>query len=107
MRSKTLLAANILAAVYSMYLILYFSGVMADAFEGVDLAAGTIATALVTPHIILFSLGTIFGWIGFILKKSWAALAAAILYSAGTLCCLLYAVACAPIMILGFVGYDK
>ena len=106
MRSKILFVANILATLYTVYLISYFSGATASA-DGAEAIGGAIATAMVTPHMIMFLIGAIFGWIGFVIKKSWAALVAAILYSVGTLFFLMYAMFGIPILVLGFVGYAK
>lgn len=105
-RSKMLAVATILATAYTIYLICYFVGGTASA-EGTEALAGAIATALVMPHMILFLIGVIFGWIGLLLKKSWGALVSAILYSVGTLFFLAYAMFGVPILILGFVGYAK
>ena len=105
-RSRMLLVATILATAYTIYLINYFFGGTASA-KGIDFLAGAIATALVMPHMLLFLIGTIFGWIGFILKKSWGALVAAILYSVGTLFFLAYAIFGVPILVFGFIGYAK
>ena len=106
MRSKFLFAASTLATLYVIYLISYFGGSLSGA-EGAEAVGGAIATAMVTPHIIMFLVGAIFGWIGFIAKKSWAALVAAILYSVGTLLFLMYAMFGIPLLIFGFIGYSK
>ena len=106
MRSKVLFVANALATFYVVYLISYFSGAVMSS-DGAEAVGGAIATALVTPHMIMFLIGAVFGWIGFICRKSWGALVAAILYSVGTLLFLVYAMFGVPILILGFVGYSK
>lgn len=106
MRSKVLCIATALATAYSIYLISYFVGGTASS-SGSEAVGGAIATALVTPHMLMFSIGAIFGWLGVFLKKSWAALVAAILYSVGTLCFLAYFMFGIPILVLGFVGYSK
>ncbi len=106
MRSKILFVANVLATLYVVYLMVYFGGSMAEA-EGAEAIGGAIATAMVTPHMIMFLIGAIFGWLGFFLKKSWGALVGAILYSVGTLLFLMYIMFGAPILILGFIGYAK
>lgn len=106
MRSKVLLVASSLATLYAIYLISYFGGSTLEA-EGAEAVGGAIATALVMPHMMMFLIGAVFGWLGYFCKKSWAALVAAILYSAGTLFFLLYAMFGVPILILGFVGYSK
>ncbi len=106
MRSKILFTASALATLYSIYLLSYFVGGTMNA-GGAEAVGGAIATALVTPHMIMFLIGAIFGWIGFLAKKSWGALVAAILYSVGTLFFLMYAMFGVPILVLGFVGYSK
>lgn len=106
MRSKTLFVASALATLYTIYLISYFGGGTLNA-DGAEAIGGAIATALVTPHMIMFLIGAVFGWIGFLAKKTWAALVAAILYSVGTLFFLMYAIFGVPILVLGFIGYSK
>lgn len=106
MRSKVLLIANALATAYAIYLITYFGGSTINS-DGAEAVGGAIATALVTPHMIMFLIGAVFGWVGFFTKKSWGALVAAILYSVGTLFFLVYAMFGIPILIFGFIGYSK
>ncbi len=103
-RSIALAVATIAATAYMIYLFCYFIGGLASA-EGAEWVGGAIATALVTPHTIMFAIGAVFGWLGFLFKKAWAALVAAILYSVGTLFFLAYIMFGAPILILGFIGY--
>ena len=105
-RSKTLFIATALATIYAVYLISYFFGGTTSA-DGAEAVGAAIATALVMPHMTMFLIGAIFGWIGFFLKATWSALVAAILYSVGTLLFLAYFMFGAPILILGFVGYSK
>lgn len=105
-RSKALFICSILATIYTIYLIFYFGGsMMTD--DSTEAISGAIATALVTPHMVMIGLGTIFSWLGFFLKKSWAALAGAVLYCVGALIFILYAVFCIPLIILGFVGFSN
>lgn len=105
-RSKILFAATALATIYVVYLISYFFGETAN-LEGAEAIGGAIATVLVMPHMVMFLIGVVFGWIGVLARKSWAALVGAILYSVGTLFFLMYAIFGAPIFILGFIGYSK
>ncbi len=105
-RSKTLFVGTGLATIYVIYLISYFFGGVASS-DGAEAIGGAIATALVMPHMIMFLIGAVFGWLGLLCKKSWAALVGAILYSVGTLMFLAYAMFGVPILILGFVGYSK
>lgn len=104
MRSKMLFVANFLATAYAIYLIVYFGGATLSS-DGTEALAGAVASALVTPHMIMFLIGAVFAWIGFLFKKSWGALVGAILYSVGTLFFLAYAMFGVPILILGFIGY--
>ena len=128
MRSKSLLFANIWTTLYSIPMFLIFVGsiivegasyyieiqkllfnLLSLSVEyGADSAkiiyAGMI---LLYVNIGLFLLGTIVGWIGFIAKKSGAALFSAIMYLLGTLCFPICALTGIPAVILGFVGYSK
>ena len=103
-RSVILFIATILSTAYAIYLICYFIGGTASS-SGTEALSGALATTLVMPHMIVFLIGSVFGWIGALLKKLWAALVAAILYSVGTLFFLAYAMFGVPILILGFIGY--
>lgn len=105
-RSKCLFVSTALATLYAVYLMSYFFGSMSSA-EGAEAIGGAIATALVMPHMVMFIIGAVFGWIGVISKASWAALVGAILYSVGTLFFLVYFMFGVPILILGFIGYNN
>ena len=103
-RIIALAIATISATAYAVYLFVYFFGAVANS-DGAEAIGGVIATALVTPHTIMFLIGAIFGWLGVFLKKTWAALTAAILYAVSTLLFLTYAMFGIPILIFGFIGY--
>ena len=105
-RSKALFVATALATIYTVYLITHFVGGTASS-DGAEAVGGAIATALVTPHMALFGIGAVFGWLGFFMKATWSALVAAILYSAGTLFFPLYFMFGVPILVIGFIGYSK
>lgn len=104
-RSIMLIISTILSTAYVIYLFVYFIGGTATATDGVEVISGAIATALVTPHAVMFLIGAIFGWVGLLFKKAWGALVAAILYSVGTLFFLAYFMFGVPILIFGFIGY--
>ena len=104
-KSIALLVATILATAYSIYLICYFFGATAGAGSDAEALGAGIATALVFPHILFFALGAVFGWIGYLARKTWSALVAAILYSVGTFFFLAYFMFGVPILIVGFCGY--
>lgn len=105
-RSKALFVATLLATAYVIYLMCYFGGIMTSS-DSAEALGGVIASALVTPHMIVIAIGAILGWVGFFGKKAWGALVGAILYSVGALLFLLYVLFCIPLIILGFVGYSK
>ena len=105
-RSKTLVVATVLATIYALYLFFHFVvGTMNS--EGEEAVAGAIATTLVMPHMAMFIIGAVFGWIALFLKAPWSALVAAILYAVGTFFFILYFMYGVPILVLGFVGYSK
>ncbi|MBR4892763.1 MAG: hypothetical protein IKZ35_02135 [Clostridia bacterium] len=104
--SKVALVATILSTLYSVYLISYFVGGVATS-SGTEQIGGAIATALVMPHMTVFLLGAVFGWLGCFLKASWSLLVAAILYSVATVLFMVYALFCIPMIVLGFIGYSK
>lgn len=105
-RSKVLFVASLLTTAYVIYLMIYF-GSSFFSEDGAEVIGGALATALVTPHMLMLGLGAVFSWIGFIFKKSWAALVAAILYCVGAMLFLMYAMFVIPSIILGFIGYSK
>ena len=105
-RSKILFVCSILATLYTIYLISYFYNSM-QVDDSAEAIGGAIATALVTPHMVMIGVGAVFSWLGFILKKSWAAMVGAILYCVGALVFILYAIYCIPLIILGFIGFVK
>ena len=103
-RSKVLFVGSLLATIYVIYLIIYFSGSMQSNDTSEALGG---ATALVTPHMLMMGLGAIFSWVGFGLRKAGFALVGAILYSVAAIIFLVYAPICIPMIVLGFVGYAK
>lgn len=105
-RSKVLFVASLITTAYVIYLMSHFGSSMfvEDTAEAIG---GAIATAMVTPHMLFVGLGVVFSWVGFMFKKSWAALVAAILYCVGAILFLIYALFLVPSIILGFVGYAK
>lgn len=105
-RSKALFVCALLATAYVIYLMVNFGSSMASS-DSTEAVGGAIATMLVTPHLVLVSLGGIFSWLGFFLRKPGFALVGAILYCVGAVLFLLYAMFCIPLIILGFVGYSK
>lgn len=105
-RSKALFVCAVLATIYVIYLMSYFGNAMGD-LNSAEEVGGAIATALVTPHMVVMGIGAIFSWIGFIGRKNWGALVGAILYCVGALIFILYTIYSIPLIILGFVEYLK
>ncbi len=103
-RSIILLIATLLSTIYTIFLCSYFFGGVANS-EGAEQVGGAIATALVMPHMIMFAIGAVFGFIAYFCKAAWSALVAAILYSVGTLFFLMYAMFGIPILVFGFIGF--
>ncbi|MDD3048810.1 MAG: hypothetical protein PHQ89_02315 [Bacilli bacterium] len=104
-RSKLLFASAVVSTIYIVYLITYLGMMMSSSSNAAAVIGGAIATALLTPHMLIIGLGAVFAWIGFGTKQTWGALVAAILYCAGALVFLLYAMFSIPLIILGFLGY--
>lgn len=102
--SKALLISAILGALYSIYLICYFTGAIGSS-EGAEQAGAAIATALVTPHMVLVVLATIFNWVGYFTNKRGFALTGGILYSVSGVMFLIYIMFVIPSIVLSFVGY--
>lgn len=105
-KSKCSFFSALIGLVYTIYLIVYFSGTM-SAGSSADQASGAIATALVTPHMILVALATIFMFLGFFLKKPGFALTGAILFIVGGVLFIPYIFFIIPSAVLGFVGFSK
>lgn len=104
-RSKVLFVCAILATIYDLYLIIYFGSTFYSK-DSTEVLGGLMATALLTPHIIMVTLGAIFSWLGFGTKKSWPVLVAAILFSIATVLFIPYAFFTIPLIVLGFIGYS-
>lgn len=104
--SKALLVSGVLGALYAIYLISHFSGAITGS-TGATQVGAAIATALVTPHMILVVLAAIFNWVAYFTNKRGFALTAGILYSVGGVIFILYILFVVPSLVLSFVGYTK
>ena len=129
MKSKTLLAANILATTYSIILLWALIGLTVinsggeniinsvggffeSAFELIGMSLAIInylyllAVSLFV-HIGLFIAGCIVSWIAYVTKKDNVATVAAVVYLIGTICspvCLAFGI---PVTALAFVGANN
>lgn len=106
-RSKFLFVCAVLAAIYIIYLIAYFSGSVTKADSAGEALGGAIATALVMPHMIVMLIGTAFAWLGVLRRAPWGACIAGVFFGIGTLLFMMYAMFSIPLLILAFVGYAK
>lgn len=99
-RSFVEFCAALISSAYSAFLLYYFYSL------GSDLSS-SIATAIVTPHILCCVLGAIFMWIGFFSNSKSMALTGSILYCVAAVIFLTYAPLTIPSIILGFIGYSR
>lgn len=106
-KSKALLVSLVIGALYTVYLIVYFVGNMADSGSSTEAAGAGIATALVTPHLVLMVLAVIFNALGYFQSKSGFALAGAILYCVAAGVFIIYAPFCVIEIVFSFIGYSK
>lgn len=97
-KSKIQFLSATLGTLYSLFLVDYFMGSLED-------ISGSIATALVTPHMLCCVLAAIFGWVGFFGNGRGFALTAAILYCVGAVLFVMYAPFVVPMIVTGFIGY--
>lgn len=105
-KNLLLLISAVLGIAYSIYLISYFSGAMSGS-TGAEAAGAVIATALVTPHMILVLLAAIFNWVAWFTNRAGFALVTGILYAVGGVLFLGYIWFVLPSMILSFIGYAQ
>jgi len=105
-KSKTAFFSAVLGTIYSLYLVIYFSGAMTGT-EGTEQVGAAIATALVTPHMVLVCVATILNWVGYFGNKVWALLTAGILYAVGGVIFMIYFFFVVPMIILSFVAVSK
>jgi Zn-dependent protease with chaperone function len=106
-KSKLLLISSILGALYAIYIVLYFSGVVSGSSSDAESVGSAIATILVLPHILLTIVAVIFNIIGYAKNSRGFTLTAAILYAVAGVMFFIYALFILPSMILSFVGYSK
>lgn len=106
-RSKALFASALVATIYLVYIISYFTSINSEATNDTEAIGSALATALVMPHMFLLGLGVLFNWLGFFLRGTGFSLTAAILYCVAAVLFIPYAPMVLPAIVLGFVGYSK
>lgn len=95
----------ILGILYSVYIIVYFTGAIGTT-SGSEQVGAAIATTIVLPHLICTVLATIFNALGYFLNKAGFALTGAILYAVAMVLFLPYFFFVIIQMILSFIGYS-
>ena len=95
-RSKTLIISMVLGVAYSIFLMSYFYDVTMNG-NGMDFIAGSIASAMVLPHMLATIAGAVFSVVAVIINKRWSAMVAFIMYAIFTL----------PIAIIATIGYVR
>lgn len=106
-RSKAAFFAVLIALLYGIYSITYWTGANTSADGDAEAIGAGIATFLVLPHVIVTWIGVLFGLIGYFSRKTGFILTAAILYSVAAVLFFIYAVFLIPSIVLGFVGYSS
>lgn len=108
-RSLCQFLSSIILIAYTIYIVKYFFGVSVDTSgESVTMSlGGSIATALVTPHMLFCAIASVFSIAGFIANSRAFALTAAILECVAAVAFVMYAPFLIPSIILGFIGYVR
>lgn len=83
--SKMVLVSTILVSLYAILLMANFYGGVANSNSDAEAAGGIIATALVTPHMILIVLGVVFSVVALFANKNWAAITSCVLVFVSTI----------------------
>lgn len=102
------LSAAILIA-YTIFIIQYFFGASVDTSGDTATVnlSGSIATLMVTPHMLFCTLASIFSAVAFFANSRGFALTAAILECVAAVLFVMYAPFLIPSIVLGFVGYAR
>ena len=103
-RSVVLLISGILGAIYSVYIVAYFTGAIGSS-TGAEQVGAAIATTIIMPHMVATVLATIFNIVGWAMNMKWFALVGAILYAVACILFPLYFFFVIIQMILSFVGF--
>ena len=90
-----------MGSLYLAYILNYFMGASDSGISG------SMAVAIVTPHILCCMLGVVFSWLAFFGNRRGFALTAAIMFCVAAVVFVMYATLMVPLIILGFVGYAR
>lgn len=102
------LSAAILIA-YTIFIVQYFFDIIVNQTgeSTINAISGALATMLVTPHMLLCAIASVFSAAGFIANSRGFALTAAILECVAAVVFLMYAPFLIPSIVLGFIGYVR
>lgn len=103
-KSVLLITSAVIATLYTIYLIYYFTSGLTDS-SGTEALGGAIAGMMMTPHLIATAVAALLNWIAALMNKQGLALAAVILYVVAACAFFLYALFLLPSIILTFIGY--
>lgn len=106
-RSKLLLISGILSTAYLMYILSYFFGGIFSSSNEVEAVSMGLASILVMPHMLFVGLGVLFNWIGWSMRKRWAALVSGILYTVSIFFMIIYIPFVIIQVILCFIAFSK
>ncbi len=106
-KSKLLLIAGILGALYAIYMIKYFLGINSDTKDDAEAVGAGLATALVMPHMLGTTISAILNLIAWGTSSRGLALTAAIFYCVSAILFPLYGWILIPMIALCFMGYSK
>ncbi|MDE6150221.1 MAG: hypothetical protein K2F81_09080 [Ruminococcus sp.] len=106
-RSKMLFVTSVLSLAYAIYIISYVVKANSDAADAAEKVGSALATAMLTPHMVMMILGAIFCWLGFFLKANWGALVGAILFCVGLVFMPIYFMFSVPLLIFGFISFSN
>lgn len=127
MRSKTLLIGNILSSVWGGGMLVYLCSFLVEGgwetltltnqlayvlSEISDAGAETVIIVdvimvLLFLHVVLFAVGGLLGWIGYVTLRNGFTKAAAVLYTIATILFPVSIPVALPIVIIGFVGHSR
>ena len=102
--SKMVLVSTILVSLYAIYLMSYFYGGVVNSNSGAEAAAGTIATAIVTPHMIAIIVGAVFSAVALFANKDWAAITSCVIVFVSTMLFPPYFMFSIPLGIIGIIA---
>jgi hypothetical protein len=105
--NKVLFVGTVLSCLYIVYAWINIIGLMGGS-SSVEESFGTaIGVAIIFPHLLVGSIGSIFNIFGLIKSKKGFILTSAILYCTSIALCIFWAFLLIPGMVLIWVGFAK